>query len=658
MVLQIRKHMGFIVLAGAVLLALAFPAFEYLSARPLQEAQDSPYLRNDPEKIVLSASDDRVPCGECHTLEYDAWKSSQHAMGFDEMHRSSQAQSILERMEFKLAKRESLCLTCHYTATIQRDQARAIAGVSCESCHGAARDWVNVHNDYGATDRDSESAAHKTERIQQSIEGGMLKPSDDVYAVAANCFECHTVPSEELINVGRHPSGSSIELVEWSDKIRHNFLAAQWSGDETNQERTPARNRLLYVVGRLLDYEYSVRGAARATEEKSYAKAMERRAISAVRELERVASLVQIDEVNAVLKLHQGISLKPGNGVALGRLAEQVRSQGQRLGKAIERAEGWGALDALIDGTAAALPPAAESPVAATAASESSEGLSVAAPESGAPATPPTPTASGANVPTVAGQRRAKPAWFANEAFEYTVPGCNCHASAEDWLFGDPHSSSADPISRGSQKALEIATLYGLSPAQMRQGNQICMNCHGTIESGAGPGQVFESVGCESCHGPSSGYLRPHKRGEGFENGLKNLNDASIRAANCARCHHITDERLLASGHSSGEGYNIASANNAIKHWPDPDLDRPAPAQPPNDAIQSAFNQIKSQRPVPSVQIAQLPAAAAPQPESRRASAIPRATSTGTATVSTAPRPPRNRPVARGAVVSSGGPIN
>ena len=265
MVAWMRTYAG-LILPGAVILglAMAYPALRALALVPAQEA-DSPYLRTDPEKIVLSTTDDRVPCGECHSLEYDTWKSTPHASGFDTMHRSEQAQGILERMDFRLSKRESLCLTCHYTAEVRDGEARAIAGVSCESCHGAARDWLDQHNDYGGATHDTESDAHQAQRVQASIAGGMLRPSDDIYAVAANCFECHTVPSEKLINVGRHPSGSKLELTEWSGKISHNFLQAQWSNDESNRPRTPERTRLLYVVGRMLDYEYSIRAAAVST---------------------------------------------------------------------------------------------------------------------------------------------------------------------------------------------------------------------------------------------------------------------------------------------------------------------------------------------------------------------------------------------------------
>src|SRR4051812_7961763 len=121
-------------------------------------------------------------------------------------------------------------MRCHYTVGPTR---KAVAGVSCESCHGAARDWLNVHNKWGggAKDREQETAAAHQERIVASRTAGMLRPSTDLYGVAANCFECHTVPMETLVNKGGHKAGTSgFELVKRVNAIRHNFLASRKTG--------------------------------------------------------------------------------------------------------------------------------------------------------------------------------------------------------------------------------------------------------------------------------------------------------------------------------------------------------------------------------------------------------------------------------------------
>lgn len=638
------RHYGFVLLLGSIVtLGLTLPTLHFfLPWQQSQDIADSPYLRIDPEKIMLSDRDDRVPCGECHVKEYDEWKATPHATGFDEMHRSAQAQSILEKMDFRLSKRESLCLRCHYTAQIVRDEARAIAGVSCESCHGASRDWLEVHNNYDGATHDTESAEHAAQRARQSTANGMLRPSDNLYGVAANCFECHTVPSEELINKGRHPSGSKFELVEWSGKIQHNYLQAQWSNDETNRERTPERKRMLYTVGRILDYEYSLRAAAEATQAGSYAKAMERRVASAVRELEQIVAAQAIDEVVQVLRLHKDARIGPGNKSSLIGIADQVRELGQAFTKRHDGST-LDAIDPLVRGERLAVP----EPVATVETPEPTT-QPAATPPANAASSQATPAPAADVTVQISGERRTRPAWFETAQFETTLPGCNCHSNAEDWLFDDPHSGTANILRDNTPRATEIARLYGLSATQMKQGNQICMQCHGTIETGAEASQVFEGVTCESCHGPSSGYLRPHKNGNGFQNGLVQLKQASVRAANCARCHHITDERLLSAGHSSGDGYNISAGNNAIKHWPDPDLERSgAYPEVSGDALRTAFASIVQQRPVPQVQVAQLSAPPAAPAVSRSATPRRSSSSPAASSRSVAPAPPRARPVAR-----------
>ena len=67
---------------------------------------------------------------------------------------------------------------------MRHDVLRAGAGVTCESCHGPARDWVGVHNSYGVADSDSQRAVvletpeHREQRIADSRVAGMRRPSD------------------------------------------------------------------------------------------------------------------------------------------------------------------------------------------------------------------------------------------------------------------------------------------------------------------------------------------------------------------------------------------------------------------------------------------------------------------------------------------------
>jgi hypothetical protein len=269
---------------------------------------------SDPSKIVGAEK-----CAECHKIEYEAWKETHHYDTFNSMHRTPRAQTIADKMGFQSIKRGSLCLNCHYTE--QGNGGEAVAGVSCESCHGAARDWIKVHADFGGKDatRASESAAHKKKRIQQSIANGMNRP-DQIVPLAAQCFRCHNVPQEKLVNVGGHPPGKAFELVSWLEgEVRHNFL-----NGTTNEEDSPQRKRVLYVVGQGLALETSLRDLTLATEKALFAVSMARRAAAAKDNLKRVDDAVKIPEVEQMLAAADKAELKLNNQAALNSAADQV----------------------------------------------------------------------------------------------------------------------------------------------------------------------------------------------------------------------------------------------------------------------------------------------------------------------------------------------
>jgi hypothetical protein len=206
----------------------------------------------EPEKVLGPDS-----CGECHQHEVESWKASQHATGADELHRLPVARDIAQRLDIRRLKTEERCIRCHYTVGIERERERAIAGVSCESCHGAARDWVKLHDDYGGAERESESDAHREERIARSSAAGMIWPRETA-ELARNCYECHVIDDPELIEKGGHPTGHEFELVAWTQgEVRHN-------GKE-NRVAPMGRQRRMYVLGQMLELEHSLRALGKAT---------------------------------------------------------------------------------------------------------------------------------------------------------------------------------------------------------------------------------------------------------------------------------------------------------------------------------------------------------------------------------------------------------
>ena len=618
------------------------------------------YAQIDPHKVVTSEK-----CGECHIQEAEVWKRTPHAESFKTLHRKDQAEAIAKKMGFRLIKRDSLCFSCHYTPVIDDDKIRVVSGVSCESCHGAGADYLDVHNDYGeGSDRASEPAAHRRARIENSRRAGMRRPSD-LYPVAANCFSCHTVPIERLVNVGGHTTGSgSFELVEWTQgQIRHNFLESSLQGgNPVNVERPMSRKRVIYVVGRALDLEYSVRGLAKAETDGIYAKAMSRRVRSAVSELRAISRAAGISAVDDMLSAVKSVEMVPRNEAALLEAADRVQKATKSF-LANPDSGRLAALDNLVRGIdpepedepfEVAVEPAAGvgsgtgdgsvsepgSPPGGSAAASGgkpsgvpSSGRSASA---GSPATPaasqsgavsPASRSSGA---TGAIKTRIRPA----SQHKTIGPGncAGCHTEQNQWWFSHRHSKAVDPFYDNEQKNLQIARLYGVKASEMTTGRAVCMDCHGTILSGKESREVLDGVSCESCHGAAADWLEPHKNEAGKELGRKrpghlaalaagklDLRSAAKRAEVCAGCHYVTEPRLLSAGHPSGADFDYVRGMNDVRHW----AERLADSE-----IASATRAVVASRgPVPKVQIASV-AASAPTPMATARAATGRAVST------------------------------
>lgn len=284
-------------------------------AQRLSEAEEMEWAR-----LVVGPEATEDECANCHTLEHEAWQTTRHYATFKDRHRSDEAKTILENLGERSMKRISTCRQCHYTSGLDdQDRVRAAWGVSCESCHGAARNWLEVHNRPGGDpsadamewgDGALETPEARARRLAAAAAKGMAHPAR-LYDVAANCFGCHTVPDEHLVNVGRHHPGKPFDLVARSQgEVRHNFLDAK--GDQKNPPATATELRRLYVVGAAVDLEFSLRNLSRASEAGGdYEQAM----------IERVGA------ARAKLAAVLGKVALPGLAAALGRIPAEVGTE-------------------------------------------------------------------------------------------------------------------------------------------------------------------------------------------------------------------------------------------------------------------------------------------------------------------------------------------
>ena len=286
-------------------------------------AANAQKLHLDPAKVTGPDA-----CGECHKSSVAEWKDSHHFKTFKNLPRNKKARKIAKSMGIKRIKSGSDCLSCHFTSAMVKEKVKPIGGITCESCHGAGKDWIKVHSDYGGkgVNAENEPAAHKTERYALSEKAGMIRPGN-LYGVAQNCYNCHSVPNEKLVNVGGHPAGSKLELVAWSQgEVRHNV----WYSKENNVA-SKNRQRIMYLVGRALDLEYALRGVAKATKKADYAIAMAKRAKKARKRIKAIAKLVDVPELAVMYKAAKAGKLKLNNEEKLTAAADAVAVQAKTI---------------------------------------------------------------------------------------------------------------------------------------------------------------------------------------------------------------------------------------------------------------------------------------------------------------------------------------
>ncbi|MBI1207856.1 MAG: hypothetical protein GC191_11275 [Azospirillum sp.] len=283
-------------------------------------------------------------CAECHKAENEVWKGTHHFSTFTQLPRKKSANEIAERMGLRRIKADSLCLDCHFTTVEQGGEREPIAGVSCESCHAPGRDWKKVHSTYSGKKKGQESAQEIAQRWAAAEKAGMIRPKN-MYRWAKNCYSCHVVPQEKLVNVGKHEAGSDFELVAWSQgEIRHNL----WYNDgKVNEPASQNTKRLMYVVGQAVELETALRAVGKATEKAAYAVTMAKRAQADRASVAKLAGLLRIPELQEISAAGNGAGLKLNNNGELSAAADKIAAATQRL---VAKYDGssFGAIDSVL----------------------------------------------------------------------------------------------------------------------------------------------------------------------------------------------------------------------------------------------------------------------------------------------------------------------
>jgi hypothetical protein len=317
-------------LIGTALILGSIAAAATTAANPAAKSTVPVAQPADPSKVIGNDA-----CIKCHAPEQAVWSKTPHAKTFDELHRRPEAKEIARKLGIESIKHSGRCVNCHYTQqtvnTVGSNMAagvHAIAGISCESCHGPARDWLETHHNYGGPDvtRLTETPEHRKQRVEAAIALGMRNPNN-VYLVAQSCYRCHTTADEELVNVGGHSAGSlTFDFVSWSQgTIHHNFVE---SDGKVNIPSSPERLRVMFVAGILAEVESTMRAVAKATTKENYGVTVAQRAARSGARLKSVAAKVNDPRLDKAVKIFETVSIKLNNEAQLTKGADMIAKIG------------------------------------------------------------------------------------------------------------------------------------------------------------------------------------------------------------------------------------------------------------------------------------------------------------------------------------------
>lgn len=152
-------------------------------------------------------------CEKCHKAAVTQWSRDEpRKLGADAHFATQQQLQAPDAKKFAAALGLSdpasptgRCAACH--ATLVRGRIRT--GVSCESCHGAASGYLEVH------DKEPLAASYK-----KSLPLGLKDLHKNPSAIAKMCVDCHVTPEPALAKAG-HPNGADFDAGASLQKIVH-----------------------------------------------------------------------------------------------------------------------------------------------------------------------------------------------------------------------------------------------------------------------------------------------------------------------------------------------------------------------------------------------------------------------------------------------------
>ena len=144
----------------------------------------------------------------------------------------------------------------------------------------------------------------------------------------------------------------------------------------------------------------------------------------------------------------------------------------------------------------------------------------------------------------------------------------NCHGSVTGkestnilqneyvtWKRHDSHAKAWEVLNSPDSKI--IGKHLGIDHPES---SNLCLSCHATTAKDKGEKfRVEDGVGCESCHGAASGWIKTHTEtgathAENIKNGMQDIVNPQLRSNSCLSCHLGSNQsevkhKLIGAGH-------------------------------------------------------------------------------------------------------------
>ena len=157
------------------------------------------------------------------------------------------------------------------------------------------------------------------------------------------------------------------------------------------------------------------------------------------------------------------------------------------------------------------------------------------------------------------------------------------------WIGQDKHANAytvlSNDVSKRMGKILQTRNAQG-NPAPPAESPK-CLACHALYvpDKHAQPFGLEDGVSCESCHGPSSGWLETHTHRDSHVDsvkyrGMNDLRDLKQRSTICLTCHvgtpdKFVDHDMIAAGHPDLMFELTYFSYRMPQHWRTPEQDNP-----------------------------------------------------------------------------------